>query len=566
MDSQRAVGESLESPQPVAQTTTSRLARSAGLIGLATMTSRLLGLVREQVLAYYFGAGNAMDAFNVAFRLPNLVRDLFAEGAMSAAFVPTFTRYLTLRDPSEAWRLGNLVVNALAVVTGAIAILGIVFAWPLTMLYAGDYARVPGKIELTVVLTRLMFPFLPLVAVAAAFMGMLNSLHRFFVPAVSPAMFNVGTILCAVILVPVMPRLGLHPVTAIAVGALVGGLGQLALQWPALRREGFRYRAVLDPADEGLRQILVLMGPGTIGLAATQVNLLVNTLLATSQGTGAVSWLSYAFRLMYLPIGLFGVSIATAAIPSISRHAAREEMGGMRETISRGLRLMLMLNVPATIGLIALASPIIGLIFERGRFTAADTMATAAALVFYAPGLIGYSAVKIAVPTFYALGDSRTPVLVSIASMLTNAILNVALVQVMGYRGLALGTALAALLNAVMLLWLLGARLDGVEGKRIALTGLKILVASVVMGVVAIAIEVALGGVIPGGSLAARLIRVGTAIGVAMATLALAARILRIEEFEEAVAQLKARVFPRPIHPECGVKSVHRGERGAPRE
>ena len=282
------------------------------------MTSRILGVVREQVLAALFGAGNAMDAYNVAYRIPNLVRDLFAEGAMSSAFVPTFTRHLTTQGKESAWRLGNLVVNSLIVITACLVVAGIVFAEPLVTLFASAYRGVPGKLELTVFLTRLMLPFLTFVALAAAFMGMLNSLHRFFIPALSPAMYNVATITCALVLVPLMPGVGLPAIAAIAIGSLLGGVAQLALQWPALRSEGFRYRPILDWRDESLRRVLVLMGPGTIGLAATQVNVFVNTVLATGQGTGAVSWLNYAFRLMYLPIGLFGVSIATVTLPAVS--------------------------------------------------------------------------------------------------------------------------------------------------------------------------------------------------------------------------------------------------------
>ena len=306
------------------------LARSAGVIGLATLASRLLGLARDRVLAHYFGAGDAMDAFNVASRIPNLLRDLFAEGSMSAAFVPTFTRHLATGGREAAWRLASQVLNALLVVTGAIVVAGIALADPLTRLYAGDYAAVPGKLELTVTLTRVMFPFLTLVAIAVAMMGMLNSLRRFFVPALSPATFNVVIIASAVTLVPVMRAIGQPPILAIAFGTVAGGLAQVAIQWPALRREGFRHRWVLDARDPGLREILVLMGPGTVGVAAAQINLFVNTVLATGEGTGAVSWLNYAFRLMYLPIGLFGVSIATAALPEISRHAALDELAPVR--------------------------------------------------------------------------------------------------------------------------------------------------------------------------------------------------------------------------------------------
>jgi putative peptidoglycan lipid II flippase len=517
------------------------IARSAGLIGLATMTSRILGLARDQVLAYLFGAGDAMDAFRIAFRLPNLLRDLFAEGAMSAAFVPTFTRYLTTRGRADARRLGNNVINALLIVTGALAIAGVLFARPLVNLYAEDYSAVPGKIELTIGLTRIMFPFLTLVALAAALMGMLNSLHRFFIPALSSAMFNVGTILCAIVLVPLMPGLGWQPITAIAIGTLVGGIGQVLIQWPVLHREGFRYQPVLDFHDEGLRQIARLMGPGIVGLAAVQINLFVNSWLATSQGTGAVSWLDYAFRLTYMPIGLFGVSIATATLPGISGHAALEDLAGVRRAVSSSLRLMLMLSVPATAGLMALAAPIVSLIYEHGRFMADDTTATAAALTFYAPGLVGYSAVKLLSPAFYALRDSRTPVIVSGASVLMNVILNITLVDSMGYRGLALGTASAALFNAGALLWLLRNRLGGIEGTKVAGVFVKIAVASLVMAAAAWASEQWLRALLPAQSVSAQLIRVFGSIGIALIVLALSAKGLGIREFSEAFSAVTRR-------------------------
>jgi putative peptidoglycan lipid II flippase len=503
------------------------------VIGIATMTSRILGLVRDQVLAFYFGAGYAMDAFLVAFRIPNLVRDLFAEGAMSAAFVPTFTKRLASEGRESAWRLANSVINALILVTGVLVLLAIVFAEPLLRPFAEGFTDTPGKFELTVQLTRVMVPFLTLVGLAAALMGMLNALGHFFVPALSPAMFNVGTIVCALLLVPFAPQLGIEPIFAIAAGTIVGGLGQLLLQMPPLAREGFRYRPLVDIHDPGLRQILILMGPGTIGLAATQINLLVNTMLATSED-GAVSWLNYAFRLMYLPIGLFGVSIATAATPAMSRLAHAQDFARMRDTIAHALGLMLMLNVPATLGLMALAAPIIALIFEHGNFTSADTAATAAALRWYAIGLVGYSVVRIVSPTFYALGKSRIPVTVSVVSVLLNVGLNLILVRSMGYRGLAFGTSLAALVNAGTQLILLRRELGGIEGRRVITTMSKILIASLVMAAAAWAADVWLLRLLPGTSIVMQGLRVAGSILASLVVLALTATLLRIREFEEA--------------------------------
>ena len=524
----------------------SSLMRAAGLAGSATMASRILGLVREQVLAHAFGASHQMDAFNVAFRLPNLVRDLFAEGAMTAAFVPTFSRTLAREGREAAWTLGRRALTGLLLVTSVVAVAGMVFADPLTRAFAAEYAQVPGKFELTVLLTRVMYPFLPLVAVSVAAMGMLNALGRFFVPALAPAMFNVASIICVLLLVPLMPAFGVEPVMALAVAVLIGGLGQVLLQWPALREEGFRFRFDLAPRDPGLREILLLMGPGTLGVAATQFNVYVNTVLATGEQPGAVSWLNYAFRIMYLPIGLFGVSIASASLPLLSSHAAREDAAAVRQTLSHALRLMLVLTVPATVGLMVLATPIVKMLFERGKFTPTDTSAVAFALVTYAPGLIGYSAVKVLSPTFYALRDTRTPVVVSVVSVLTNAVLNVVLVRFYGYLGLSLGTALASLLNAALLLVLLRRRLGGLDGGRLAATLLRISAASAVMGIVAWGLHAWLATrVLAGDLFVMQVLRVGLAIGAALIVLGVAARVLRLRELDEASAKLMRRLRPR---------------------
>jgi putative peptidoglycan lipid II flippase len=520
----------------------SRLARSAGLIGVATMASRVLAVVRETVIAYLFGAGNDMDAYNVAFRVPNLLRDLFAEGAISAAFVPTFTRTLTTGGRAAAWRLGNFVLNALALITLVCVGVGWWLAPELAEWFAPEYALVPGKLELTTLLTRIMLPFLTMIALGVVMMGMLNALGRFFIPALSPVMFNIATILSAFTLVPLMPRLGWPPIAGIAIGTVLGGAGQILLQWPVLRREGWRYAAILDRGDRGLREVMRLMGPGTLGLAAVQVNVFVNTVLATSQGTGAVSWLNYAFRMMYLPIGLFGVSIGTAALPEISRHAGASDLPAMRRTVSDALRLMMMLNVPATIGLIVLAHPIVALLLERGNFTPADTSATAAALICYAPGLLGYAAVKVASPAFYALRDSRTPVIVSALSVGVNVGLNLALVRVAGFRGLALGTAIAATLNAAVLLWLLRGRIGGLETRQNVRAFILVTIASLLMGAAAWGANYGLEIALPGNGTLHRAARVFSSIAVALAVLVGAARVFHIAEFKEAIGRVTSRL------------------------
>jgi putative peptidoglycan lipid II flippase len=519
-----------------------RLTRSAGLAGIATLTSRILGLVRETVFATVFGAGNEMDAFNVAFRIPNLTRDLFAEGAMSAAFVPAFTRRLTTGGKAGAWRLGNSMLNTLLLITGALVVVGVVFAPPVVAAFAPDYAAVPGKLELTVQLTRIMLPFLTLVAAAAVLMGMLNALHYYFVPSVAPAAFNVASIVCAIALVPLMPAAGLPGIAALAIAALLGGLGQVAAQWPALAGEGFRYRQRIDWSDPHLRHVLMLMVPGTVGLAATQINLFVATQLATGQGTGAVSWLGYAFRLMYLPIGLFGVSIATAVLPQAARHAAADDRQSIRDTVSHGLSLMLMVNVPATFGLIILATPIVRLLFEHGRFTAADTAATAAALRLYALGLVGYSAVRILAPVFYALGRNRVPVIVSVATVIVNVVLSLVLVGILGFRGLALSTSISAVFNGAALLVLLRGPLGRIGGRQLAVTIASLLLAAGAMTFVTGAVDRWSEALIPGGSVLAQATRLAAAIAAGLGTLGLAARLLKIQAFEESVTMVKQSV------------------------
>lgn len=530
-------------PQPK-QPHRARLARSAGLSGVAMLASRVLGLVRDLVLATLFGAGHEMDAFVVAFRIPNLVRDLFAEGAMSAAFVPTFTRHLARGGKTEAWRLGNNLLNVLVLATLTVVAVGFLFAKPLVTLYAGQFQEVPGKIELTIVLARVMLPFLTLVAVAAALMGMLNSLNHYFVPALAPSMFNIATIACAIGLVPVMPALGLPPILAVAIGALVGGIGQIALQWPPLRREGFRYRPTVDFRDRSLLPVLILMGPGTMGLAATQLNLFVSTFLATSQGAGAVSWLQYAFRLMYLPLGLFGVSIATALLPAAARHAAANSRPDVRRAVADGLSLMLAVNLPATLGLLVLAPDIVRLFFEHGRFLPSDTLSTAAAVRCYALGLIGYSATRIAAPVFYALGSGRIPVLVSMTAIVLNVAASLVLIRWMGFLGLALATSLAAIVSGGLSVALLRRRLEGLNLRALAVIGLKVTGASVIMAGV-VAATAALIRVPPQG-VAMEALRLTVVIGTGLLTLAVVARLLRIAEYSDLLTLLRGRVSSVP--------------------
>jgi putative peptidoglycan lipid II flippase len=435
-------------PEPPARPERS-LARAAGVVSAMTFLSRILGLVREQVFAALLGAGMYADAFQAAFRIPNLLRDLFAEGALSAAFVPTYARALQEGGRARAQQLASRLFTVLAVLLGALVVLGLVFARPLVRLLAPGFEAVPGKFETTVGLTRVMLPFLPLVSFAAVAMGMLNAHRRFAVPALAPAVFNVVAVVWAVGLWG-MGFGAAQVALGWAVGTLVGGAAQFLVQVPGLRAEGFRLRPQWAPGDPSLRAIAALMAPATVGLAAVQLNIFVNTGFASYE-PGAVSWLQYAFRLLYLPIGIFGVAVGTVVTTGLAHRAAAGDREGMADSVDRALRLLAFLTVPATAGLIALRVPIVRLLFERGRFSAVDTERTAEALLLFCVGLVGYTSVKVLAPAFYALGTPRVPLVASGAAVATNLVLVLGLHERIGFRAMALGTAVGAIVNMAVL-------------------------------------------------------------------------------------------------------------------
>ncbi len=468
--------------------------RAAGVVSAAVFLSRISGLVREMIMARLFGAGQAYDAFLLGFRIPNLTRDLFAEGALSSAFVPVFTQYLATKGKREAAELSNLVATALLLVVGGICVLGIVFSPQLVWLLASGFARVPGKFELAVTLTRVMFPFLLLVALAAQAMGILNALNQFGIPALSSTFFNIGSVAFGLSFGYTVGRwMGVSLVMSMAWGVVFGGAVQWLFQAPSLYRAGIRYRPRIDFAHPGLRNILRLMGPAILGNAAVQINVLVNTNFASSITdaaghviNGPVSWLSYAFRFMQLPLGLFGVAIASATLPAISRSAALQQMDEFRLTLSRSLGMVLLLTIPSSVGLAVLGPSMIGAVYQWGRFRAADTHQTAMALACYAVGLAGYSAIKILAPAFYALNDARTPMLVSLASILINLAAASSMVKLagLGHLGLALSTSAVALFGSAALFILLRRRIQRMHGRALAASVAKILAASAAMGVV----------------------------------------------------------------------------------
>jgi putative peptidoglycan lipid II flippase len=522
-----------------------QLASRARVVSVAVLCSRVLGLVREQVFAVFFGAGRELDAFITAFRIPNLLRDLFAEGALSSAFVTTFAQRMEREGEVSAWRLAALVVNVLALVVGALTLLGIWLAPTIVAAMAPGFAASPGKTELTIALTRIMFPFLLLVALSAVAMGVLNTRNVFGVPAASSAFFNLGSVVgglgCAAWFVPGYLHAVLHDraavdqamaeraMTGMAIGTLVGGLLQLLAQVPSLRRVGFRWRPLVSLRDPGVRQVLRLMAPATIGAAAVQVNVFVNNNFASYLGDGPVSWLNVAFRFMQLPIGLFGVAIGMVTLPVVSRQRARGEVAPFARTIGQALELVALLCLPAAVGLAVLGVPVIGLVYEHGRFTAADTAAAADALAGYAVGLAGYAGIKVLAPAFYALDDARTPMLVSLLSIATNWGLNWLLVRRLGFghMGLALATSAVAIGNCVLLYVVLRARV-GALGDRLGRTLVRIAVATAFMGVTAWAVDRSVAGALTVRPTFAHALRVGAAIPAALGVLWLACRALGV--------------------------------------
>lgn len=476
----------------VKRSESAKVARSAGVVSIAIFLSRITGLIREMVMAQKFGAGLAYDAFLLGFRIPNLTRNLFAEGALSSAFVPIFAESLASGDRKAAERLSNLVGAAILMFVGLFCLAGILFSPQLVWLLAPGYAHVPGKFELAVRMTRIMFPFLLLVALAAQAMGMLNACDKFGVPAMASTFFNLGSVILGLALgFWLGPRLGILPIEGMAYGVVLGGALQLAWQIPSLRRLGFRFRFEIDWHHPGLQKIFRLMIPAIVGSAAVQINVLVNTNFASQisdpvrGADGPVSWLAYAFRFMQFPLGIFGVSFASAILPSVSRSVAANDYGEFRRTVSRSLGLIFMMTIPSSIGLILLGTPIIGAVFQAGKFQLYDTQQTAIALSCYSVGLAGYAATKVLNPAFYALTDAKTPMYVSLCSIGINILFAEVLLRKfhLGIAALALSTSAVAMAAFVILFHILRRRIGGIEGRYLLDRFLRVGGASMIMAV-----------------------------------------------------------------------------------
>ena len=523
--------------------------RATGIVGIAILCSRVLGLIREMVFAGLFGAGKNLDAFLMAFRLPNLLRDLFAEGALSTAFITTFSKKIAVEGDESAWRLANKVATLTAVFMSAVTLLGIIFAPQLVdLLTWGSWS--PDKTALTILLTRIMWPFMLLVSLAALVMGILNAKHVFGPPAMASSYFNLGSIIGGVAIGWWLdPHFGARSLIGLAIGTLIGGAWQLMGQFPSLRRVGYKYRADFQWRDEGVRTVLTLMAPAVIAASAVQVNVLINSGFAASLGNGPVSWLNIAFRLMQLPLGIFGVAIGTVTLPLVSKSAAVGDMDEFRTILARGMRLAFLLTIPSAIGLAMLASPIISVIYQHGRFTAEMTRQTAGALQFYAVGLVSYAVLKVLTPAFYAIGHRNTPMVVSFLAVGTNLFLNWLFTFRLGWghRGLAFSTSLVATINFVLLYALMRRHTPRLETRQLLIDLGKICVAGALLALVCWAANHWWLNAWAQLRFFAKLCALLAAIALGMITFFVGAFLLRVSEVHDVVDLVRRRLGDRPL-------------------
>ncbi len=517
--------------------------KAAGIVGIAVACSRVLGLVREMVLSRLFGADALMDAFVTAFRAPNLLRDLFAEGALSTAFITVFSQKIATEGEDSAWKLASKMATLTIVFMSFVTLLGVLFAPQLIDILAAGFD--PGKAELTILLTRVMFPFILLVSLAALAMGMLNARNVFGMPAMASSFFNLGSIIGGVGLAYWFdPAFGPRSLIGLSIGVLIGGLLQLVVQFPSLRKVGFRFRADFRWRDRGIVQIITLMIPAVIAASAVQVNVMVNNSFASRLGDGAIAALSYAFRLMQLPLGMFGVAVATITLPVVARLATDSDLNPFSETLAKGMRLAFLLTVPSTIGLCMLAQPIISLIFQGGQFDHAAVVRTASALQYYALGLVAYSGIKVIVPAFYAVNRRNLPMIISFVSIATNYGLNQLFTFHLGFgvKGLALSTSLVAVGNFLALYFLMRRHTGHLHTGALIGTLLKLLIASLPLAAICYGANHWFFADLSAMRYMQKLILVCSTIGLGVASFFGVVLLLKIEEVEEVMRLVKRKL------------------------
>lgn len=454
--------------------------KAAGQMSTGTFISRITGFIRDIILAKIFGATGLTDAFFVAFRIPNLLRELFAEGSVSAGFVPVFTEYLTKEGREEAKKLAGVVFAFLLSVLIIVCLLGILLAPYIAPVIAPNFVNYPAKLSLTIKLIKIMFPFLLFISLAALAMGTLNSMRSFFIPALAPAFFNLAIIASALFLAPNFSV----PILAVGLGVTFGGALQYGVQTIALAKQDFNLKPIFSFSHPGLKKILLLVLPVVAATGATQINVLVSNIFATYLAEGSATYLYYGQRLVLFPIGVFGVAMAMAVLPSMSEQAAKGNMHALRETFSFSLRLVFFMSIPAMAGLIALSEPIVSVLFQRGEFTDKATRGTVDALMFYSSGLWAFVGLRVIRAPFYSMQDTETPLRVAMISVVINIIFCFILVGPLKHGGLALALAVATAVNFVVLFVILRARLGRVDGKNIVRSFIKISIASFMMGLV----------------------------------------------------------------------------------
>jgi len=519
--------------RPTAPSTQARIARAAGQVMLLFIVSRVLGLAREMIIGARFGTGAELDAYLAAFRLPDLIFQLVAGGALGSAFIPTFTAHLTRGDERAAWRLASAIINLLLLLLTVVALLAYVFAQPLVSRIIAPGFSVAQQ-ALTAELLRGLLISTVIFGVSGIVMGILNSFQHFAAPALAPAVYNLGIIAGAWFLAPEYGARGL------VVGAVAGSIWHLLVQLPALMNRRPHYSATLGLERPDVREVGRLMGPRVLGLAAVQLNFLINTILASGLSEGSLAALNYGWLLMLLPQGVVAQGIATAAFPTFSALVAQNRSDEMRSTFSATLRGILFLAIPAGVGLFVLRVPLIRMLLERGEFGTTSTAAVSVALAYYSWGLVGHSVVEIASRAFYALHNTFIPVAVGVAAMALNIILSLLLRGPMGFAGLALANTVATSLEMIVLLVLLGRRLDGLEGQRVWRSAMRALVVSGVMALILAGVLSGLGGAHP-------VLAGVVGIGLGSLVYLLGMWLLRAEELRSLLGMLVARRGKRSL-------------------
>jgi putative peptidoglycan lipid II flippase len=511
-----------------------KIVRAVGIITIANIAARILGYVREALLYYLFGQTRIADIFNAAFSIPDFIYMILVGGALSSAFIPVFGGYIAKEEEDEGWKVASIMLNLVITLMCAAITLAMVFTPQLV------YLLVPGfnaaEIDMTIYLTRIMFIQTFFMGLSGVTMGILHSYKKFTAPALGSVVYNLSVVVIGGVL---GPRLG---IVAFAIGVVVGAVLNFAVQVPTLLRLGVKYGLVLNLKHPGIKQVGILVFPVLIGLSVSQFNLFVSQNLASGLPSGQLAALKTAQRFMQLPIGIFAAAIGTAIFPTLTEQSARQQIGEFRRTFSLGIRSINYLTLPCVAGLIAIGLPVIRLFFEMGNFAPESSAATAAALYYYSLGIVGYAGSMVLNRVYYALKDTKTPVIVGVATVFLNIVLNIWLVGPMGHRGLALAYSLVGLINMLALLFLLKAKLGHIDGRRIAISAGGAAVASLATGVTAYGVVVLLEGFLGVAAKTSQLITVGGAIGAGVLVYFILSYLFKLEEFQMVLGLVNKRI------------------------